>query len=77
MTVNMDGTALFEVVAALFVAQVFGVPIDLMGQVTLVILVLLTSIGSGRRAGRLNSDPDVCYGLVGHPTRGHCAGSWG
>ncbi|MEO0335887.1 MAG: dicarboxylate/amino acid:cation symporter [Pseudomonadota bacterium] len=45
MTVNMDGTALFEVVAALFVAQVFGVPIDLMGQVTLVILVLLTSIG--------------------------------
>lgn len=45
MTVNMDGTALFEVVAALFVAQVFGVPIDMMGQVTLVILVLLTSIG--------------------------------
>jgi len=45
MTVNMDGTALFEVVAALFVAQVFGVDISLTGQVTLVILVLLTSIG--------------------------------
>lgn len=44
-TVNMDGTALFEVVAALFIAQVFGVPIDLMGQLTLVVLVLLTSIG--------------------------------
>lgn len=45
MTVNMDGTALFEVIAALFVAQVFGIDISLTGQVTLVILVLLTSIG--------------------------------
>ncbi len=44
-TVNMDGTALFEVIAALFIAQVFGVDISLTGQVTLVILVLLTSIG--------------------------------
>ncbi|MCB0407226.1 MAG: dicarboxylate/amino acid:cation symporter [Bdellovibrionales bacterium] len=45
MTVNMDGTALFEVVAALFVAQVFGIDISLTGQFTLVILILLTSIG--------------------------------
>lgn len=45
MTVNMDGTALFEVVAALFVAQVFGIDISLTGQITLVALVLLTSIG--------------------------------
>ncbi len=44
-TVNMDGTALFEVIAALFIAQVFGVDISLTGQVTLVALVLLTSIG--------------------------------
>ncbi len=44
-TVNMDGTALFEVIAALFIAQVFGVEISLTGQFTLVILVLLTSIG--------------------------------
>lgn len=45
MTINMDGTALFEVVAALFIAQVAGVDISLAGQFTLVILVLLTSIG--------------------------------
>lgn len=44
-TVNMDGTALFEAVAALFVAQVFGVEIGWAGQVTLVGLVLVTSIG--------------------------------
>ena len=44
-TVNMDGTALFEAVAALFIAQVFGVEIGWGGQVTLVALVLITSIG--------------------------------
>ncbi len=45
VTVNMDGTALFEVVAALFIAQVFGVDLSLMEHFTLVILVLITSIG--------------------------------
>ena len=45
VTFNMDGTALFEVIAALFVAQVFGVEITALGQVTLIVLVLVTSIG--------------------------------
>ncbi|MBT4761670.1 MAG: dicarboxylate/amino acid:cation symporter [Bdellovibrionaceae bacterium] len=44
-TVNMDGTALFEAVAALFIAQIFGVEISLMGQFSLVFLIILTSIG--------------------------------
>ncbi len=44
-TINMDGTALFEVIAALFVAQVYGIDISLTGHITLVLLVLLTSIG--------------------------------
>lgn len=44
-TINMDGTALFEVIAALFIAQIFGVDISLTGQLTLIALVLLTSIG--------------------------------
>ena len=45
VTFNMDGTALFEVVAAIFVAQVFGVEITALGQFTLIVLVLVTSIG--------------------------------
>lgn len=44
-TINMDGTALFEIIAILFIGQVFGIDISIMGQVTLVVIVLLTSIG--------------------------------
>lgn len=44
-TINMNGTALFEIVAALFIAQVFGVEVSLTGQVTLIALVILTSVG--------------------------------
>ena len=45
VTVNMDGTALFEVMAAVFIAQVFGVDLSLMEHFTLIFLVLITSIG--------------------------------
>lgn len=44
-TVNMDGTALYECVAVIFVAQVMGVGMDVGAQVTVVIAALLTSIG--------------------------------
>lgn len=46
-TINMDGTALFEVIAALFIAQVFGIELGMSGQITLVILILMTSVGVG------------------------------
>ncbi|MFA5081178.1 MAG: dicarboxylate/amino acid:cation symporter [Hydrogenophilaceae bacterium] len=44
-TVNMDGTALYECVAVLFIAQAYGVDLSLVHQMTVVILALLTSIG--------------------------------
>ena len=44
-TVNMDGTALYECVAAMFIAQAFGVELSGAQQFTVVVLALLTSIG--------------------------------
>lgn len=44
-TVNMDGTALYECVAAMFIAQAYGVELGFAEQFTVVLLALLTSIG--------------------------------
>lgn len=44
-TINMDGTALYECVAALFIAQAYGVPLGFAEQFTVVAIALLTSIG--------------------------------
>ncbi|RPJ33781.1 MAG: dicarboxylate/amino acid:cation symporter [Verrucomicrobiaceae bacterium] len=44
-TVNMDGTALYECVAVIFVAQVMGVQLGFGGQFFVVVAALLTSIG--------------------------------
>ncbi len=44
-TVNMDGTALYECVAVMFVAQVMGVQLGFGGQFFVVAAALLTSIG--------------------------------
>lgn len=44
-TVNMDGTALYECVAALFIAQAYGLELSFVTQFTVVLVALLTSIG--------------------------------
>jgi len=43
-TMNMSGTALYEGCVVLFVAQVFGVHLDLAQQVTLVLLSVLSAV---------------------------------
>ncbi|MBK1632742.1 dicarboxylate/amino acid:cation symporter [Thiohalocapsa halophila] len=44
-TVNMDGTALYECVAVIFIAQAYGIELSIATQFTVVLLALLTSIG--------------------------------
>ena len=44
-TVNMDGTALYECVAAIFLAQAYGLELSFSTQFTVVLIALLTSIG--------------------------------
>ncbi len=45
-TINMDGTALYEAVAAMFIAQVYVVPMDLMMQAVVVLTATLAAIGA-------------------------------
>ncbi|HXF08804.1 MAG TPA: dicarboxylate/amino acid:cation symporter [Candidatus Acidoferrales bacterium] len=44
-TVNMDGTALFECVVVLFVAQLYGIDLSLSQQMVVLAIALLTSMG--------------------------------
>jgi Na+/H+-dicarboxylate symporter len=45
-TVNMDGTSLYQAVAAVFIAQVYGIDLDATAQITIVFTAVLASIGS-------------------------------
>ncbi len=45
-TVNMDGTALYEVVAVLFIAQFSGIDLSLAQQIIVALTALLASIGA-------------------------------
>lgn len=45
-TINMDGTALYEAVAALFIAQAYGFDLGIVEQVIIIITALLVSIGA-------------------------------
>lgn len=46
VTINMDGTSCYQAIAAVFIAQVFGIPLDLGDQLTIVVMATLASIGA-------------------------------
>jgi len=50
-TINMDGTALYQAVAAVFIAQAFGIDLDLGQQLTIVLTATLASIGAAAVPG--------------------------
>jgi len=45
-TINMDGTALYQAVAVVFIAQIYGLPLELGAQITVVLTATLASVGT-------------------------------
>ena len=69
-TANQNGTALFEGVTVLFLAQFFGVDLTLTQQVTVMFVCILGGIGTaGVPAGSLPVVALIC-GMVGVPPEG-------
>ncbi len=46
VTINMDGTSCYQAIAAVFIAQVFGIDLTVTQQLTIVLTATLASIGS-------------------------------
>lgn len=69
-TVNMDGTALYECVAAMFIAQAYGLDLAFSTQVLIVITALLTSIGVASIPSASLVAITVILGAIGLPAEG-------
>ncbi len=50
-TINMDGTALYQAVAAVFISQVIGIDLSMGDQMTIIFTALLASIGTAAVPG--------------------------
>ena len=46
ITINMDGTALFQSVAAIFIAQIFGISLSVTSVLMIIFIAILASIGA-------------------------------
>jgi Na+/H+-dicarboxylate symporter len=69
-TINMDGTALYECVAAMFIAQAYGLSLDLATQFTIVLVALLTSIGVAGIPSASLVAITIILGAIGLPLEG-------
>jgi DAACS family dicarboxylate/amino acid:cation (Na+ or H+) symporter len=69
-TLNMNGTALFEGITVLFLAQVFGVDLTVAQQMIVILMAVVTAIGTaGVPAGSIPLLM-VVLGMVGVPVEG-------
>ena len=69
-TVNMDGTSLYQAVAAVFIAQATGFGLDLGDQITIVLTATLASIGSAAVPGAGMVMLVIVLGAIGVPEAG-------
>lgn len=69
-TLNMDGTGLYQAVAAIFLANAFGMDIGLGGNITILITALLASIGTAGVPGAGLIMLGLVLAAVGIPLEG-------
>ena len=69
-TMNMNGTALFEGVTVLFLAQVFGVALTIAQQLVVLLMAVVTAIGVAGVPGGSIPLLMMVLGIVGVPVEG-------
>jgi DAACS family dicarboxylate/amino acid:cation (Na+ or H+) symporter len=69
-TMNMNGTALFEGATVLFLAQVFGIQLSLVAQLIVVVMAVITAIGTAGVPGGSIPLLMMVLGMVGVPIEG-------
>lgn len=70
VTINMDGTSLYQAVATVFIAQVFGIDLTLVQLLTILITAVLASIGSAGVPGAGMVMLIIVLNSVGLPIEG-------
>ncbi len=69
-TINMNGTAIFQGIAAVFVAQAYGIPLGWESLVTITVTAILSAIGAAGIPGTGFVMLVVVLGSVGLPLEG-------
>ncbi len=69
-TINMDGTSLYQAVAAVFIAQAFGIDLNLSQQLTIVLTATLASIGAAAVPGAGMVMLVIVLGAINVPVEG-------
>lgn len=69
-TINMDGTSLYQAVAAVFIAQAFGMDLSLSAQLGIIVTATLASIGSAAVPGAGMVMLVIVLGQAGIPEAG-------
>lgn len=70
VTINMDATAFYQAVAALFIAQVYGIDLSIGQQIIIVLTATLSSIGTPAVPGGSIVMILIVMGSVGLPAEG-------